>query len=254
MKLNQVFWKLGVNLFCLAITHSAGQIALASTDINIEYRGISTDEENDTNDRSQGGGTRPGCTDAQLCPAERLTIVTPVEQQEGGSLIRETLLLTTQEFPEFWVYIPYDVQALRSSASFELIDSQGNIVAAQVPVVIDNAPGIVCIKPNLPTALEVNETYSWYFLLEIIPGQPSSDDFVNARVRRVALDASANEQDNQEITELAQAAIFAHNRIWLDTLSVMAGIYDARPDIWSNFISEYSQADLANLPVFPCEP
>ncbi|MEH2463023.1 DUF928 domain-containing protein [Nostoc sp.] len=150
--------------------------------------------------------------------------------------------LTTEEYPSFWFFVPYQKSAI-NSIEFVLQDesSKPSQTLSRTTVTIPEVPGIISIRLNPTTPpLQVDKMYHWFFKMKIIcnPQQPPEWKYVEGWVQRVNL--------------------YAKNSIWYDALTTLAELRLAKPKDptlaveWMNLLKSVDLENLAKQPLIKC--
>ena len=188
---------------------------------------------------SAGGGTRSGseglasgCTQGEI----PLTALAPVGSEA------ET---TVSARPDFFLYIP---ATTATAAEFVLIDQMGNDVYTN-DLEIPNAPGILQVALPDNITLEEGETYTWQMAVICDPNNPSGDEYVEGKIERIPLSDELKTQVEATNEPLKQAELYAQQRIWQDTLMLMAQVRDSNPTAWTQLLESVGLEAIASVPV-----
>lgn len=163
-----------------------------------------------------GTGSRGDCKYKDIPPLTRLV----------GS---NNLALTVNEYPTFWVYVPYTPREA-PSGEFSLQDGDNDVYRTrfQLPA----TPGIVSISLASTTKpLQVGKTYRWYFEIKC-PQLESSDELpasVTGVVRRVTRSSDLESELNAAKLPLERVATYARHHLWYETLTELAQLRLNKP-------------------------
>lgn len=160
----------------------------------------------------------------QSATAELAPLTTLVPRNNHG--------LTTQERPNFWLYLPH-TSARRAILS---IKEAGKAPHWQQSVELNQKQGIVGIElaKDAP-ALEIGKNYQWAVVL-VCGDRPSPNDPVVASwIKRVDV------KGEMPSTGIEKAAAYATQGIWYDALNVLATERTSVPN-WQKHWQEYLQS------------
>jgi hypothetical protein len=151
---------------------------------------------------------------------------------------------TTEDYPTFWFYIPYQPSQGQGSVRLMLLDEDKNQLFNQpIEFLLKETPGIVGLKlPNqdgegkeiLP--LQVNRQYTWYLAVVCDLKRPSRNPNVNGWIQKVSRRA------------------VGESAIWYDTITEMAIAYRdgkakiERPEDWEKLLNLIGLSDISQLP------
>ena len=185
----------------------------SSEEIQIPLPKVNTDPpDRGTPPASEGTGSRGACLyKRDMPPLTRL----------GGS---NHLNLTVNEYPSFWVYVPYTAQEA-PDGEFSLQDGDDEVyrIRFQLP----ETPGIVSItQPSTAPPLEVGKKYRWYFKINC-PLSASSNHSptpasLTGLVQRIASSSVLDNELKVASTPLERIATYARHGIWYETLTGLA--------------------------------
>lgn len=210
--------------------------------------------------RPRGGAARGQCPTVET----QLTALVPSTQEAffSGRTNRSISFpithvwgLTTADHPTFWFYVPYP--APTSSAltiEFVLLDSADNYVYKTLLTASETLPGIVQVSLPATVALQVEQSYHWYFLVYCDAEQPV---FTEGWIRRVAPVPTLTRQLAQA-TPQQQAALCAANGIWYEALTTLGELRRTAPEDraiaadWSNLLQSVGLETIATQPLVPC--
>jgi hypothetical protein len=186
--------------------------------------------------RREGGGTRGDCQASQ----PGLTALMP-----DSNLGR-----TMAERPTFFWYMPQSAAA----AEFVLLDAN-NTELYKTLVPVPSQSGIVSLNlPDSVSALEVGQSYRWYFSLVCDPLDRSADTFTSGWVERV----DRNPALLQEIAAAPpteQAMLYAKAGLWYEALAVLATLRQSQPQNaalvtqWQTLLESVGLEQVADQPL-----
>ena len=150
--------------------------------------------------------------------------------------------LTTQERPNFWVYLP-DTSAPQAILS---IKEAGKTPHWQQSVDLDRHRSIVGIKLSQDApALKVGTNYQWAVIL-VCGDRPSPNDpVVTSWIKRIEA------QNIQSTSKLAEASSYAQQGIWYDAIDILISQKSSQNN-WQDLWNEYLES--ANLAKFSARP
>lgn len=202
---------------------------LSKTEISesssIEFNPPILDDRNRPVGRSEGAAGRGSCVMSdQPMP---LTAIVPVtrETPEDGPEYESVFSLTAEPRPSFWFYVPYELST--TPIEFVLQDENDNTIYRNH--LSSNSPDMGIVQVTLPATtpeLQPDALYHWYFMAYCDLTSPS---FVEGWIQRVSLDARlALALDN--MPPRAQAAIYAENGLWQETVTLLGERYRQAPN------------------------
>jgi hypothetical protein len=189
--------------------------------------------------RREGGGTRGGC----LAQQPALTALMP----------NTNIGLTVTEYPSFFWYVPQNSAA---AGEFVLLD-QSNAEVYKTIVPVSQQAGVVSVK--LPSdgsvsALEVDQSYRWYFSLICDPLDRSADAFTSGWIKRVE-PSSTLTQELATATAEEKPLIYAQADIWYDALAALVQLRHDQPqnpalvNQWETLLSSVGLEQIAHQPL-----
>ena len=187
-----------------------------------------------------GGGTR-GNSCIDLSGGDRTIPLTPLMPT------RTNVGITATTTPVLYWYIP---QNTAKSGEFSLEDEVGNEVY-RVNFKLPPTPGIVKLKVPSDAALKTNRNYQWKFSLVCNPQNPKRNQWVSGVLQPQAIDLSLKQQlANKE--PLERAEFYAQQRIWHETLDIMAQLSTENPAEWTEFLKSIDLESIAKKPILEC--
>lgn len=183
-----------------------------------------------------------GVRDPDFCPpTERsLTALIPNPNEP---------IQTSAAHPTFWFYVPYAIAADPAAFTLKLVlqdQEHREIYQAAFPVPEAIEPGIISLRltPETP-ALEVGQTYRWYFLIYCNdPQQIYEPAFVEGQIQREPLLPAAEPPIAQPASE--QFLHYAEAGWWFDTLTALAAARQQNPldrqldQAWRAILQEFN--------------
>ncbi len=204
---------------------------------SIQFVPPQTDEDSDPRDRPRGGGSRPICdeSNALSCTQSSMVALVPPSNATG---------LTLSASPRLWFFSPYET-AESIQTSFELVDSQGQIVwQTKIPLV--SQPSIFSYQIPPEANLRLGETYRWYLTVHLDPDQPATDVLLSARLTYRAIPEFFS---TTEALSLAYIQRLADRGIWYDMVTALAQIDSIERSLWESFLVNHGFADLVQYPI-----
>ena len=195
--------------------------------------------EGNASGRSRGGATRSQCS--QIGTDNLLALV---PQNNGG--------LTTQDYPQFWFYLPFGGDSQSPPAKFRLLDEQKQSVLTK-PLLfsLPEKKGIVSISlPSTEKALLVGKKYYWYFSISCVNPQGANTNIsVNGWIERVEA-SSEIVKSLQQPRNQQQYIPYAENNIWYETVGQLTRNRAVYQQEWTNLLSLFQLQEVANSPVY----
>lgn len=196
-----------------------------------------------------GAASRGSCQIANS--TEQLTALIP--QTQAG--------LTTQKYPTFWFYLPYQSNDFHSLKFGLYHEQQGEIY--QTTIAASRVlPGIISFQlPPTATPLETNQDYQWY--LSIYCENPDLTDNPQTIyrggliTRKTANPALARELALATTTQ-EKAAIYAKYGIWFDSLTLLGNLHRNNTNqttlnnYWTTLLEDVELDNIANQPIINC--
>ncbi len=194
-----------------------------------------------------------GCLEANCLTALVPNLSPSRGQVTGNAEETPPLVLTTQERPTFYFFVP----KAEGRAYFRLfeIDRKSNKTERIYRSAFSTKQGAGVIGYQLPAnapALKVGKDYLWEFTISDLNTLEST----RGTVRRVPVTPTlARQLNNAEPNTKANA--YAQAGIWLDTLQVLANdgnrqLPAAPSATWSELLTSVNLGQFANQPLQPC--
>ncbi|NER30919.1 MAG: DUF928 domain-containing protein, partial [Symploca sp. SIO1C4] len=216
----------------------------------------------------RGGAASRGCGNGKqslmaLVPDYKQTI-----NLEQGEEIPVTKIwgLTTDDYPTFWFFVPYD-QASITTIEFVIKDESQKPSKTIYRTLLNKPemPGIISVTMDKTTEpLQVSKTahqksYHWFLKIKVKcnPLQPAQLQTVDGWVERVSPSATLAEH-LQQATPQQQVALYAENGIWHNALTTLAELRLAKakdaPILadWTSLLKSEELESLANYPLVNC--
>lgn len=172
--------------------------------------------------------------------------------------------LTTENYPTFWFFIPYEKSSI-TEMEFVLKDESQKPSKTIYRTLLNKPekPGIIGISTKEATEpLQVSKTkhqknYHWFLKVKIKcnPQQPAQLKTVDGWVERVDINSNLTKRI-QQATQKQKAALYAENGIWHDALTNLAEARLAKPKDapliadWKSLLNSEELDSLANYPLF----
>lgn len=182
--------------------------------------------------RDRGGNPARGrvaVLEPDLCPRVQPSLTALVPN-------RDEPVKTSEAHPAFWFYIPYLLTEIPEEFTLEFVlqDEQYNDVyqtAFTLPEATSSV-GIISLRLSAQdAALEVGNTYRWYFLIYCDDSERIyKPAFVEGLIQREALTEalSRNELDRNAPQEWFEA--YAEALLWYEVLATLVDVSQANPD------------------------
>jgi len=216
----------------------------------------------------RGGAASRGCGKGM----ESLMALAPDYKQNISSKQGETIPvtkiwgLTTDDYPTFWFFVPYDKSSI-TEMEFVIKDKSQKPSKTIYRKFLDKPekPGIISVDTKKAIEpLQVGQTkhqkkYHWFLKLKVkcSPQQSVESKFVDGWIERVNLNANLT-KSIQQATPVQKAALYAENGIWHDALTVLGKTRSNQPDNasslanWTTLLKSEELDSLANYPLINC--
>jgi len=226
-------------------------VAIAQTSLVDRIRALFTNDQTvgTAINRSRGAATRNPDKCRPIDPsAPPLTALLPDDQ---------TPALTSSEHPAFWFYVPYALtpDPAQFTLRFVLQNEQHQTLYETRFAIADPLPqgGVISLRlPSPKAALEVGNSYRWYFLIYCDDtDEIYAPAFVDGTIRREQLTPDLERQIAQAPLQ-DRFLLYAQSQLWYDTLAAL----DARsvtaaestlPSDWSAVLQGVGFTDTAML-------
>ncbi|MEH2247998.1 DUF928 domain-containing protein [Nostoc sp.] len=214
-----------------------------------------------TGDR--GGAASRGCGVSNKSVIALVPVYNETLKQGQTEAVSVTKVwgLTTEEYPSFWFFVPYQKSAI-NSIEFVLKDESSKLSQTlyRTTVTIPEVPGIISIRLGATTPpLQVDKMYHWFFKIKIIcnPQQPPEQEYVEGWVQRVNLNPKLVDSPKQGTLQ-QRVKLYAENGVWYDALTTLAELRLAKPEDptlaveWMNLLKSVDLENLAKQPLIKC--
>jgi len=222
-----------------------GMISLSAMG-NMMAHGVSFNPPPDSATPQQGtaGASRSG----EVCGSTQAAV------KATGASVR--VLRTWQNYgktisahPEILVYVP---ETSAREALFVLKNASKRTVG-RMTVTLSGKAEIITIKlPETAPALEVGETYKWYFAV-MCPGSLRPNDPAEGLIKRIELDEALLPTQSSNLLE--SAAAYGGAGIWYDALARMGQLRKTQPqnqeivNHWNELLESAGLNDLVNVSI-----
>jgi hypothetical protein len=193
-------------------------------------------------------GLRPGET-GKLCFPD----VANQEKLQLTSLMpnTENQAQTISSQPSLFVYIP---KTNANSATFSLKNSVGKVIIDSQEISLNNTntSGVILkITLRLETELKINQIYHWTISVNCLTSNLYRNGISreNGIIQRVKLKPEVESQLSNTEDALGKAKIYAHEGIWLDTLTTLASVRDSQPEEWRELLESVGLEKLSDKPL-----
>ncbi|NJL19824.1 MAG: DUF928 domain-containing protein [Leptolyngbyaceae cyanobacterium SM1_3_5] len=156
---------------------------------------------------------------------------------------------TLAQSPSFWFYLPYSLTD-RQSIEFVLKDSQDNLVYSQTISGSDTTSGMLNLQLPESIALDANQTYEWYLLVQCDAENQERFVFVNGAIRR--LERPDLQQQIAAVRPIDRSNFYTTENIWYDALDSAATQLQATPQSssarqnWETMLQSIGLSELAS--------
>lgn len=171
----------------------------------------------------EAAGTRGGCLNPN--PEKKLTALVP----------NDVYGVTTSAYPTLLFYVPSVGANQSPTLNFSLEDDTGDTREEtsiyKANILTNSKGGIVAIK--LPKEaggkpLEINKDYLWKMSLSCGADSDAGQNFVQGRIRRIALKPSLKNKLKQAKTS-DKVSVYAESEIWFDAIATLAEVRRNNP-------------------------
>ncbi|WP_413162998.1 DUF928 domain-containing protein [Capilliphycus salinus ALCB114379] len=189
---------------------------------------------------SAGGGTR-GNDDGSICTKGEIPLTALIPN--------ETETETVSPHPDLFVFVPENTA---QQGQFTMVDEAGNDVYIETFDLPEKA-GIVQISLPETVSLEVGQTYEWIFTLLCSTSDPNKVEFVKGKIKRTELSEDLKTKIEAAKEPLEQAKLYAQERIWQDTLMIVAQLRESHSAELQQLLESVGlNGMIASLPLTPC--
>ncbi|MEB3282890.1 MAG: DUF928 domain-containing protein [Lyngbya sp.] len=203
--------------------------------------------------RTAGGASRTGnsCPSLSADKSDLTALVPALEKPNGiGSSLTG---LTTEATPTFYFFVP----AIAATEGVFSLKDENDQDVYQTRLSVSGKAGIVSVKlPSDAPPLKVGQSYRWSFGL-VCQAESSQQQpevvFVTGEIRRVEADVALSDQ-LQQLTPLEQAAVYAENGIWFDSIQILANLRQTQPNNsmlasqWEELLKSVELEEIAKQP------
>ena len=216
---------------------SSPSLAQSSIKISLEFPPTN---ERGSPQTTTGGGTR-GNSCVESSKGDRTIPLTPLMPT------RTNVGITATTNPVLYWYIP---QNTAKFGEFLVKDERGDEVYA-VRFELPATPGIVKLKIPQNASLKTDRNYQWKFSLVCNPQNQNHNQSVLGVLQPTEIDLSLKQQlANKDLLE--QAEFYAQQRIWHETLDIMARLSTENPAEWTEFLESIDLESIAEKPILEC--
>jgi hypothetical protein len=217
----------------------------------------------------RGSAASRGCGNGE----QSLMALAPDYQQTISLKQKETIPvtkiwgLTTDGYPTFWFFVPYDFSSI-TEMEFVIKDESQKPSKTIYREILKKPekPGIisVSIKEAIEEPLQISKTkhqtkYHWFLKLKVkcSPQQSVESKSVDGWIERVNLNSQLAKRIEQA-TPLQKAALYAENGIWHDALTTLGEARLSQPNNaslftnWTSLLKSEELDKLANYPLVNC--
>lgn len=157
--------------------------------------------------------------------------------------------ITVSASPDLFVFVPENTA---KEGQFIMVNEEGEEVYLET-FNLPKEAGIVQVSLPETVELEVGQTYEWIFSLLCNPDDPSKVEFVQGKIKRTELSEDLKTKIEAAREPLEQAKLYAQERIWQDTLMILAQLRESHSTEWEQFLQSVGlDATIASVPLTPC--
>jgi hypothetical protein len=190
-----------------------------------------------------------------------------ISSKQGEKIpVTKIWALTTDDYPTFWFFVPYDKSSI-TKMEFVIKDESQNKSKTIYRTVLDKPekPGIISVSTKKAIEpLQVSKTkhqkkYHWFLKVKVkcSPQQSVESKSVDGWIERVNLNSQLAKRI-QQVTPLQKAVLYAENGIWHDALTTLGEARLSQPNNasllanWSSLLKSEELDKLANYPLINC--
>ncbi|MEB3280719.1 MAG: DUF928 domain-containing protein [Lyngbya sp.] len=190
---------------------------------------------------SAGGGTRGNDEEKKICTKGKIPLTALIPDEIEAE--------TVSANPDLFVFVPENTA---KQGQFSMVDEAGNDVYIET-FDLPNTPEIVQISLPETVSLEVGQTYNWQFIVLCSPDDPKKVEFVEGKIKRTELSEDLKTKIEAAEEPLEQAKLYAQERIWQDTLMILAKLRESHTAEWEQLLKSVGlDAMIASVPLEPC--
>ncbi|EAW35375.1 DUF928 domain-containing protein [Lyngbya sp. PCC 8106] len=191
---------------------------------------------------SAGGGTRGNDEEDKICTKGEIPLTALIPDEIEAEI-------TVSANPDLFVFVPENTA---KQGQFIMVDEDGNEVYLNT-FDLPNEAGIVQVSLPDTVTLEVGQTYTWQFVVLCNASDPGKVEFVEGKIKRTELSEDLKTQIEAATEPLEQAKLYAQERIWQDTLMILAQLRQSHRTEWEQFLKSVGlDAVIASVPLTPC--
>jgi hypothetical protein len=200
--------------------------------------------EGNASGRSRSAASRSQCSQIE----QGKTLIALVPQSNEG--------ITTEEYPNFWFYLPFGGTSQSPPAIFRLLNEQKkSVLEKPLNLTLPAKDGLVRFSlPATEKPLVVGQKYHWYFNITCVNEQGTQSRIaVDGWIKRV-------EADSKLLAQLKQVPIkdkyvpYAENNIWYETITQLAENRAVNKQEWTKLLSLFGLEKFAAAPITELKP
>lgn len=191
---------------------------------------------------SAGGGTRGNDEEGKICTKGEipLTALRPLESETE---------VTISAHPDLFIFVPENTA---KQGQFIMVSEAGDDVYSET-FDLPNQAEIVQVSLPETVSLEVGKTYQWQFIVLCSSNDSSKVEFVEGKITRTELSQDLKTKIEAASEPLEQAQLYAKERIWQDTLMILAKLRQSNQAEWEQLLKSVGlDAIIASAPLTPC--
>lgn len=154
---------------------------------------------------------------------------------------------TATATPTLYWYVP---QNTATEGEFVLLDQDKNEVY-QTTFALPSQPGVVKLSIPTKAALKPGNSYSWSFMIICNSQYRNRDEYVEGVIEYAELDSDLKSQLEKQ-TPLEQAKLYAENKIWFETLNIIAQVRSENPTEWEELLKSVGLEEIVPEPFADC--
>ncbi|MGI0481796.1 DUF928 domain-containing protein [Geminocystis sp. CENA526] len=175
------------------------------------------------------GGRRGGCVSGTI----PIMALTPNQ---------DNAITTVSAQPDLFVYIPTTRAKL---LQFILKDNGGNTIDNQ-EIAIPQNDRVMRINVGDKVNLETGKKYTWEVSLICNPMAINTSTYTKGSIERVTLEDNIKKELSAQQDALKKAEIYASNKVWQETISLVAQVKESQPQQWQELLTSVGLENLAD--------
>lgn len=241
IELKSKLWRQLITICSITTVFSGSLLSVISLSQIVARADINS--EASPSGRPNGGGNRSQCSELEN---DNLMALVPKNNE----------ILTTQDYPDFWFYVPFAKSSESLPATFRLLDEEKkSVLSKPLKLSLPDKKGIAKLSlPSTEKPLVVGKRYHWYFNITCVNDQGAqSNIFVDGWIKRVEPDSTLVERLKQTKPQDKYLPYFESN-IWAEAISQLAEYRTIHQQEWVKILSQYQLEKAALEPIAELKP